>query len=101
VLSGNACSHPTKLSVATLNHIKKKLEKNLTRTARQQKMRMTHSSVEEKEWSSQQAVCCHRGPHEEEAKEESNTDSQPDKMRMRMEEATTSLYTDMMNQLLF
>ncbi len=41
-------------------------------------MRMTHSSVEEDEWSSQQAVCCHLGPHEEEAKEESNSDSQPD-----------------------
>ncbi len=29
-------------------------------------------------WSSQQAVCCHLGPHEEEAIEEYNTDSQPD-----------------------
>jgi hypothetical protein len=57
VLSGNACSHPTKLSVAILNLIKKKLEKNPTMTARQLKMRMTHSSVEEEEWSSQQAVC--------------------------------------------
>jgi hypothetical protein len=61
-----------------LNPIKKKLEKNPTLTARQLKMRMTHSSVEEEEWSSQQAVCCHLGPHEEEAKEESKTDSQPD-----------------------
>ncbi len=77
MLSGNACSHPTKLSVATSNLIKKKLEKNPTLTARQQKMRMTHSSVEEEEWSSVQAVCCHLGPHEEEAKEESNTGSQP------------------------
>jgi DNA-directed RNA polymerase specialized sigma54-like protein len=56
-----------------LNFIKKKLEKNPTL-----KMRMTHSSVEEEEWSSQQAVCCHLGPHKEEAKEESNHDSQPD-----------------------
>ncbi len=72
------CSHPTKLSVATLNLRKKKLEKNPTLTARQLKMRMTNSSVEEEERSSQQAVCCHLGPHEEEAKEESNTDSQPD-----------------------
>jgi hypothetical protein len=55
--------------------MKKKLEKNLTLTARQLKMMMTHSSVEEEEWSSQQAVCCHIGPHEEKAKEESNTDS--------------------------
>jgi hypothetical protein len=57
--------------------MKKKLEKNPTLTASQLKLRMTHSSVEEDEWSSQQAVCCHLGPHEE-AKEESNTDSQPD-----------------------
>jgi hypothetical protein len=57
VLSGNACSHSIKLSVATLNLIKKKLEKNSTLAARQLKMRMTHSSVEEEEWSSQQAVC--------------------------------------------
>ena len=78
MISSNACSHSTKLSVAILNLIKKKLEKNPTLTARQLKMRMTHSSVEEEEWSSQQAVCCHLGPHEEEAKEESNTDSQPD-----------------------
>ncbi len=77
VLSGNACSHPTKLSVATLN-LMKKLEKNPTLTARQLKMRMTCSSVEEEEWSSQQAVCCDPGPHYEEAKEEYNTDSQPD-----------------------
>jgi hypothetical protein len=76
VLSGNANSHPTKLSVATLNLIKKKLEKNSTLTARQLKMRMTHSSVEEEEWSSQQAVRCHLGPHEEEVGEEFNTDSQ-------------------------
>jgi hypothetical protein len=34
--------------------------------------------VEEEKWSSQKAVCCYLGPHEEEAKEESNTDSQPD-----------------------
>jgi hypothetical protein len=60
-----------------MNLIKKKLEKNPTLTARQLKMRMTHSSVEEEEWSSQQAVCGHLGPHEEEAKEESNTDIQP------------------------
>jgi uncharacterized protein YneF (UPF0154 family) len=40
------------MSVATLNFIEKKLEKNPTLTARQLKMRMTHSSVEEKEWSS-------------------------------------------------
>ncbi len=78
MLSGNACSLPTKLSVATLDLMKKKLEKNLTLTARQLKMRMTHNSVEEEEWSSQQVVCCHLGPHEEEAEEESNTDSQPD-----------------------
>ncbi len=78
MLSGNACSHPTKLSVATLNLVKKKLEKDPTLTARQLKMRMTHSSGEEEEWSSQQAVCCHLGLHEEEVKEESNTDSQPD-----------------------
>jgi hypothetical protein len=78
VLSGNACSHPTKLSVATLTIIKKKLEKNPTLTARQLKMRLTHTSVEEEEWSSEQADCCHLGPHEEKAKEESNTDSQPD-----------------------
>ncbi len=77
VLSGNACSHPTKLAVATFDLKKKKLEENPTLTARQLKMRMTHSSVEEEEWSSQQAVCCHFGPHEQEAKEESNTDSQP------------------------
>jgi hypothetical protein len=51
VLSGNACSHPTKLSVATLNLIKKKLEKNPTLTARQLKMRMTNSLEEEEEWS--------------------------------------------------
>jgi hypothetical protein len=49
VLSGNACSHPTKLSVATLDLKKKKLEKNPTLTARQLKMRMTYSSVEEEE----------------------------------------------------
>jgi hypothetical protein len=49
VLSDNACSHPTKLSVATLNLTKKKLEKNLTLTARELKMRMTQSSVEEEE----------------------------------------------------
>jgi hypothetical protein len=61
-----------------LNLIKKKLEKNPTLTTRPLKMTMTHSSVEEVEWSSQQAVCCHLGPHEEEDKEESNTDSQPD-----------------------
>ncbi len=61
-----------------MNLIKKKFEKNPTLTARQLKMRMTHSSVEEEEWSSQQAVWCHLGPHEEEAKEESNTDIQPD-----------------------
>jgi hypothetical protein len=61
-----------------LNLIKKKLEKNPTLAARQLKMKMTQSSVEEEEWSSQQAVCCHLGPHEEEAKEVSNTDSQPD-----------------------
>jgi hypothetical protein len=48
VLSGNACSHHTKLSVATLNIIKKKLEKNTTLTARQLKMRMTPSSVEKR-----------------------------------------------------
>jgi hypothetical protein len=54
-----------------LNLIKKKLEKNPTLTTRPLKMRMTHSSVEEEEWSSQQAVCCHLGPHEEEDKEES------------------------------
>ncbi len=78
MLSGNACSHPTKLSVATFNLIKKKLEKNPTLTARQLKMRMTHSLVEEEEWSSQQAVCCLLEPYEEEAKEESNTESQPD-----------------------
>jgi hypothetical protein len=78
VLSGNACSHPIMLSVATLDLMKKKLEKNPTLTASQLKMRMTHSSVEEEEWSSQHAVYCHLGPHEEEAKEECNTDSQPD-----------------------
>jgi hypothetical protein len=61
-----------------LNLIKKKLEKNPTLTARQLKKRMTHSSVEEEERSSRQAVCCHLGPHEEEAREEYNTDSQPD-----------------------
>jgi hypothetical protein len=44
----------------------------------QLKMRMTHSSVKEDVWSSQQAVCCYLGPHEEEDKEESNTDSQSD-----------------------
>jgi hypothetical protein len=71
-------THPTKLPVATLNHMKKKLEKNPTLTARQLKMRMAHSLVEEEEWSSQQAVCCHLGPHEEKTKEESNTGSQPD-----------------------
>ncbi len=76
--SGNACNHPTKLSVATLNLIKKKLEKNPTLTARQLKMRMSQSSGEEEEWSSQHAVCCQLGPHKEEAKEESNTDIQPD-----------------------
>jgi hypothetical protein len=59
MLSGDACSHPAELSVATLNLIKKKLEKNPTLTASQLKL------------------------------------------RMRMEEATISLYTDMMNQLLF
>jgi hypothetical protein len=57
VLSGNACSHPTKLSVAILNLIKKKLEKNPTLTAIQLKMRITNSPVEEEERSSQQAVC--------------------------------------------
>jgi hypothetical protein len=36
-----------------------------------------YCSVEEGEWSSHQAVCCHLGPHEEEAGEESN-DSQPE-----------------------
>jgi hypothetical protein len=41
-------------------------------------MRMNHSSVEEEEWSPQQADCCHLRTHEEEEKEESNTDSQPD-----------------------
>ncbi len=101
VLSGNACSHPTKLSVATLNLIKKKLEKNPTLTARQLKMRMAHSSVEEEEWSSQQAVCCHLGPHEEEAKENPTLTASQMKMRIRIEEPTTSLYTDMMNKLLF
>ncbi len=78
MLSGNAYSHPTKLSAAILNLIKKKLEKNPTQTARQLKMRMTHSSVEEPKWSFLQAVCWHLGPHEEEANEESNTESQPD-----------------------
>jgi hypothetical protein len=78
VLSGNACTHPTKLPVATLNLMNKKLVKNPTLTARQLKMRMAQSSVEEEEWSSQQAVYCHLGPHEEKAKEESNTGSQPD-----------------------
>jgi hypothetical protein len=61
-----------------LNLIKKKLEKNPTLTARQLKMRMTHSSVEEEEWSSVQAVFCHLTPHEEEAKKESSTEGQPD-----------------------
>jgi hypothetical protein len=41
VLSGNVCSHPTKLSVATVDLVKKKLEKNPTLTASQMKMRMT------------------------------------------------------------
>jgi hypothetical protein len=59
VLSGNACSHPTKLSVATLDLIKKKIKKNPTLTASQMKM------------------------------------------RMKMEKATISPYTDMMNKLLF
>jgi hypothetical protein len=49
VLSDNACSHPIKLSVATLNLTKKKLEKNPTLNARRLKMRMNHSSVEEEE----------------------------------------------------
>jgi hypothetical protein len=49
--------HPSKLSVATLDLIKKKLKKNLTMTAIQ--------------------------------------------MKMRIEKATTSLYTDMMNKLPF
>jgi hypothetical protein len=51
--------HPTKLSVATLDLMKKKLKKNPTLTASQMKM------------------------------------------RMRIEKATTSMYTGMMNKLLF
>jgi hypothetical protein len=84
-----------------LNLIKKKLEKNPILTARQLKMRMTHSSVKEEEWSSQQAVCCHLGPHEDEAKEEPTLTVSQMKMRMRMEEANTSLYTEKMNKLLY
>jgi hypothetical protein len=101
VLSGNAYSHPTELSVATLDLMKKMLEKNLTLTASQLKMKMTHWSVEEEEWSSQQAVCCHLGPHEEEYKEEPSLTASQMKMRMRMEKATTSLNTDMMKKLFF
>jgi uncharacterized protein YneF (UPF0154 family) len=41
LLSRNACGHPTKLSVATLDLCKKKLEKNPALTAHQLKMRMT------------------------------------------------------------
>jgi uncharacterized protein YneF (UPF0154 family) len=100
VLSGNACSHPTKLSVATLNLIKTKLEKNPTLTARQLKMRMAHSSVEEEEWSSHQAVATLDLMKKKIKKNLTLTASQM-KMRMRMEEATTSLYTDMIHKLLF
>jgi hypothetical protein len=42
----------------------------------------------------------HLGPHEEAIEESKLTASQM-KMRMRMKEATTRLYTDMMNKLLF
>ncbi len=40
MLPGNACGHHTKLFVATLDLMKKKLEKNPTLTASQLKMRM-------------------------------------------------------------
>ncbi len=57
--------------------------------------------MKEEEWSSQQAVCCHLGPHEDEDKEEPTLTASQMRMRMRMEEANTSLYTEKMNKLLY
>jgi hypothetical protein len=59
VISSSRFCHPSKLSVATLDLMKKKLKKNPALTASQMKM------------------------------------------RMRIEEVTTNLYTEMMNKLLF
>jgi uncharacterized protein YneF (UPF0154 family) len=69
--------HPTKQSVATFDLMMKKLEKNPTMTASQLKMWMTPSPIRRRGVVITPSVCCHLGLNEEEAGEESNTDSQP------------------------
>jgi uncharacterized protein YneF (UPF0154 family) len=100
VLSSNTCSHPTKLSVATLNPIKKKLEKNPTLTARQLKMRMTQAQWKKKSGHPSKLSVATLDLMKKKLKKNPTLTASQMKMRMRMEEAT-SLYTHMMNQLLF